>query len=315
MTEPRIVFMGSPEFAVPILQALASRYRVSGVVTQPDRPSGRGKRLSAPAVKTACVGLNIPVIQPARLSQPEAMQQLSAWKPDLVVVAAFGQILRQQVLELPRFGCLNVHASLLPRWRGAAPIQAAILNGDEETGISIMLMDAGLDTGPVISQKSTPILPNETAGSLSARLAFIGAELLLETLPGYLNGNLQPVPQDSSSLTLAPRLTKADGLLDFSQPASKLVRRVRAFNPWPGAYTSWKGQILKVQRASVSAGEGLKQSGAPGTRSVLDGYPAITTSEGLLVLEEVQPAGKKPLAGKAFILGAREWGNLEEDAA
>lgn len=307
MTESRIVFMGSPEFAVPLLEALAANFNVVGVVTQPDRPAGRGNRLTAPAVKSAASRLQLPIIQPQRLRQPEAMEQLRAWDPEIIVVAAFGQILRPELLALPRFGCLNVHASLLPRWRGAAPIAAAILHGDSQTGVSLMLMDAGVDTGPVISQKSTPILPGETAGSLSRRLSSLGAEILLEELPAYLDGKLLPIPQEETHATLAPMLKKVDGLLAFNKPAVELVRMVHAFNPWPGAYTFWKGQMLKILLASYSDDAGLPFRPDPGSRLVWDNRPAIATSVGVLLLDEVQPAGRKPVTGKAFLSGARDW--------
>src|SRR5512141_1991224 len=190
----KIVFMGSPDFSLAVLRALANAYDVVGVVTQPDRASGRGRELKAPPVKVLAQELGLPVMQPEKLKQPEAMEQLRAWAPDLIVVAAFGQILRKDVLELPRYGCINVHASLLPRWRGAAPINATILAGDDETGITIMKMDVGLDTGPMLRQKSIRLTREDTAGSVFEALARLGADLLLETLPDYLSGRIQPVP-------------------------------------------------------------------------------------------------------------------------
>jgi methionyl-tRNA formyltransferase len=301
--QPRIVFMGSPDFAVPALEALTSNYPLAGVVTQPDRPSGRGRALKPSAVKEAALRLGLPFIQPEKLRQPEAMDQLRAWVPDLIVVAAFGQILRPDVLELPRFGCINVHGSLLPRWRGAAPIQAAILAGDAETGISIMKMDPGVDTGPILSMRYTPILPGDTAGTLFEKLAPIGADLLLETLPRYLSGELQPQPQPADGTTYAPMLKKGDGRLDFTQPAAALERRVRAFNPWPGTWFEWNAVPLKVLRARLSA----EKSPGAGSRLTVDGCPALGTGEGILILDEVQPAGKKPMPGKAFLAGARDW--------
>lgn len=306
--------MGSPDFAVPILESLTSNYSVVGVVTQPDRPAGRGHRLTPPPVKVTAAQLGLPVIQPERLRQPDAMEQLRRWEPELIVVAAFGQILRPDVLELPKFGCLNLHASLLPRWRGAAPVPAAILNGDDETGVSLMLMDAGVDTGPLISQKSTPILPDENSGSLLQRLSLLAAQLLLEALPGYLQGNLPPIPQDHSRATLAPMLAKKDGLLDFSLSAVELVRRVRAFNPWPGTHTFWNGEILKVHRASTSGNSQFSDYRVPGTHVIQDGFPAVFTAEGILVLEEVQPAGKKTIPGKDFLQGARNWAQANHDS-
>ena len=199
----RIVFMGSPDFAVPVLRRLTEAYPVIGVITQPDRPAGRGQTLASPPVKILAQSLSLPVIQPNRLKEPEAQAQLAAWAPDLIVVAAFGQILRQNVLDLPPHGCVNVHASLLPRWRGASPIQAAIRTGDAQTGVSIMRMDAGVDTGPVLAQRAIPILPEDTAGALSDRLAQLGADLLIETLPAYLNGKIIPQPQDDAPPVVA----------------------------------------------------------------------------------------------------------------
>ena len=310
--------MGSPDFALPTLKALHENYSVLGVVTQPDRMAGRGRELKPPPVKTMARKLGIPVIQPEKLREPEAMEKLKAWSPDLIVVAAFGQILKQNVLDLPKFGCLNIHASLLPRWRGAAPINATILHGDEETGVTIMKMDAGLDTGPILSQRSTRIEPDETAGSLFETLSQLGADLLLETLPGYLSGEIEPSPQPDEGATYAPMLKKEEGFLDFSRPAEELARKVRAYNPWPGAYFEWDGNLLKVHRASpsTSASTGsarrLRAGSGPGKmregeRGKYLGLPAVATSEGLLILEEVQPAGKKPMPGKAFLAGARNW--------
>ena len=300
-----IVFMGSPEFALPTLQALAARHTVAGVITQPDRPAGRGRLLTPPPIKTLALELGLPVIQPSRLRQPEAMEQLRAWKPDLIVVAAFGQILRQEVLDLPPYGCINVHASLLPRWRGAAPINAAILAGDPQTGITIMRMDAGIDTGPILSQYAMPILPDDTTGTLGPRLAQSGADLLLDTLPAYLNGALQPQPQDEAGAAYAPMLKKEDGRLDFTQSAEALARRVRAFQPWPGTFMEWEGQPLKVLRAAAEPQAAPGQ--APGGRAIFQGLPAVATPDGLLLLEEIQPAGKKPMSGAAFLQGERNW--------
>ena len=300
----RIVFMGSPEFALPVLRRLAEHYSIVGVVTQPDKPAGRGRVLTSPPVKNLASELNLPVIQPRRLSDPEAMQRLRIWAPDLIVVAAFGQILRQTVLDLPRCGCVNVHASLLPRWRGAAPIQAAISNGDEQSGITIMLMDAGVDTGPILSQASIPITSDDTAGSLAPKLSELGAILLMDTLLRYLDGTLRPQPQDGSLATYAPMIEKETGNLDFSLPAEDLERKIRAFNPWPGAFTLWKGQVLKLHRAHVVH----LPSDTAGKMVIHQGLPAFTTGDGILVVDELQPAGKHVLNGRAFLLGARDWG-------
>jgi methionyl-tRNA formyltransferase len=302
MTE--IVFMGSPDFALPTLEALAREYQVVGVVTQPDRAAGRGRELRPPPVKLLAEALAIPVIQPEKLRQPEALEQLHAWRPDLIVVAAFGQILRKDVLELPPQGCINVHASLLPRWRGAAPINAAILHGDKETGVTIMKMDVGLDTGPILSQRAIPIASHETAGSLFETLSRLGANLLLETLPGYLSGELQPVPQPEEGVTYAPMLKKEEGQLDFTRDAEELERRVRAFNPWPGAFMEFAGMLLKVHGAHAIA---TRTEAEVGQRLVYQNQPAVGASDGLLVLDEVQPAGKKIMSGKDFLAGARHW--------
>lgn len=298
----KVVFMGSPDFALPTLRALAQQYDVVGVATQPDRASGRGRELKPPPVKLLAQELNIPVIQPEKLRQPEAMEQLRAWNPDLIVVAAFGQILRKDVLDLPLHGCINVHASLLPRWRGAAPINAAILHGDEETGITIMKMDVGLDTGPILTQRSIRLTREDTAGSVIEKLSQLGADLLIETLPDYLSGKIQPVPQPEDGSTYAPMLKKEEGQLDFTRPAEELERRVRAFNPWPGAFMDFDGTLLKIHRAHVDPG-----AGEVGQRLIYQQQPAVGTGDGLLILDEVQPAGKKSMSGKSFLAGARHW--------
>jgi methionyl-tRNA formyltransferase len=305
----RVVFMGSPDFATPILRTLAKNYPVVGVVTQPDRPAGRGKKITPPPIKILADQLELPVFQPRRLREPGALDQLRLWEPALIVVAAFGQILRPDVLDLPKYGCINVHASLLPRWRGAAPIQAAILNNDLQTGITIMRMDPGVDTGPTLGQRVEPILPEDTSGSLSARLAMIGADLLMETLPGYLDGSLSPTTQDETQATYAPMLKKEDGWLDFNQPADRLARQVRAHQPWPVAYTQWQEQPLKILRASVASVDPAENAQIhPGQLVRVQGLPAIYTSQGLLVLEELQPAGKRSMTGKDFLQGAKNWG-------
>lgn len=303
MNTVRTVFMGSPEFASTILQGLIGEYNLVGVVTQPDRPAGRGKFMTPPPVKLLALEAGIPLMQPERLRRPEAFDQLAAWQPDLIVVAAYGQILRQTVLDLARFGCINVHASLLPRWRGAAPIQAAILHGDAQTGVTIMKMDAGVDTGDILSQRSVNIEPQDDGVSLPSKLAEIGSELLLETLPHYLAGELQAVKQDESLATYAPMIKKEDGNLDFSEPAELLLRKIRAFNPWPGTTFVWEGQPLKILQANLSESANLQTD----QRGIVAGKPAVGTSRGVLILEEVQPAGKKPMTGKVFLNGARNW--------
>lgn len=309
MNLPRTVFMGSPDFAVPALRALvAANYPLAGVITQPDRPAGRGNRLTPPPVKIAALELGLEVFQPERLRAPQAMQRLREWNPDLIVVAAFGQILRPEVLTLPRFGCINIHASLLPRYRGAAPIQAAILAGDKETGITIMLMDEGIDTGPMLSQRSIEILPTDTGGSLFEKLSVLGGELLLETLPRCLNGEIQPQPQPAEGATYAPMLKKEDGLLDFSRPAAELERKIRAFSPWPGAFMPWQGGLLKIHRAHVLIREREREENRKtGQLVIVDGLPAVVTADDLLVFDELQPPGKNKMSGKAFLAGGRHW--------
>ncbi|WKZ47584.1 MAG: methionyl-tRNA formyltransferase [Anaerolineales bacterium] len=313
----KIVFMGSPEFALPSLRALSRGesqtrpYHVMGVITQPDRASGRGREIKMPPVKTLALELGIPVMQPEKLRAPEAMDQLRAWNPDLIVVAAFGQILKPDVLDLPRYGCLNVHASLLPRWRGAAPIQAAILHGDEETGVTIMKMDAGLDTGAMLAKRSLRVPSDGTAGSVTDALSHLGADLLIETLPRWLAGEITPEPQNESLSTYAPMLKKEEGRLDFTRDATELERQVRAFNPWPGAFMDFDGATLKIHRAHVASlppgeGAGVRAPGV-GQRLTLANQPAVGARSRVLVLDEVQPAGKKSMSGKSFLVGARNW--------
>jgi methionyl-tRNA formyltransferase len=294
--------MGSPDFALPSLHALVNAYGVVGVVTQPDRASGRGRALKSPPVKMLGQELGVPIIQPEKLRAPEAMEQLRAWNPDLIVVAAFGQILRKDLLDLPHYGCINVHASLLPRWRGAAPINAAILQGDEETGVTIMKMDVGLDTGPMLAQAAIRLTRQDTAGSVTETLSHLGADLLIETLPDYLSGKIQPVPQPEEGMTYAPMLKKEEGRLDFTRPAEELERRVRAFNPWPGAFMDLDGTLLKVHRAHVEVGEADL-----GQKLIYQDQPGVGAGGGLLILDEVQPAGKKTMSGKSFLTGARHW--------
>lgn len=294
--------MGSPEYALPSLKALAAHYPVAGVVTQPDRPAGRGKLITPPPVKEMAVQQGIPVIQPNKMKDPGVSEQLLAWNPDLIVVAAFGKILRPNVLELPRLGCLNVHASYLPRWRGAAPIQAAIAAGDTHTGVSIIRLDSGVDTGPLLSRRRVEISPEDTAATLGARLADQGAELLMEILPAYISGDILPEPQDETQATYASMLTKEDGWLDFNLPAEVLARRVRAYDPWPGTAMLWQVEPLKILRAHSTAGDK-----PAGSRLIIDKFPAVACLPGCLVLEIVQPAGKKPMPGPIFLNGAPGW--------
>ena len=299
----RTVFMGSPEFAACVLGMLAKHYPIIGVVTQPDRPAGRGQVLTPPPVKTLALELGLEVIQPERLRRPEAFELLARWAPDLIIVAAYGQILRQNVLDLPRYGCINIHGSLLPRWRGAAPIQAALLNGDLTTGPTIMRMDAGVDTGDMLATCEIPILPEDNAATLTSRMAAAGAKLLVDSLPDYLDGSLPPIQQDHSLATFAPMLKKEEGELDLSQPAQALANRVRAFNPWPGAFLPWQGQPLKIHAAHPGPGP----DSPTGSRAVLSKLPAVRATDGWLILDQVQPAGKKAMSGRDFLAGARAW--------
>jgi methionyl-tRNA formyltransferase len=302
----RIIYMGTPQFAVPTLEALDDHHQVVGVVTQPDRRAGRGRRLAMSPVKEVALARELPVFQPGTLHSAEALEHLVAWQPDLIVVAAFGQILRQPVLQLPAHGCLNVHASLLPRYRGAAPIPAAILAGDEITGVTIMRMDEGLDTGPILAQAELPIGPGDTTGSLTRGLAGFGARLLIETLPGWLRGEIEPRPQNEENASYCRMLRKEDGRLDWTQPAPHLERQIRAVDPWPGAYTTWRGQRLKVLHARVHADS--PATGQPG--AVVELGPDTVgafTGRGILELVDVQLAGKKPMLASIFARGQRDF--------
>ncbi len=301
----RIVFMGTPDFAVPTLKVLDDAHQVVGVVTQPDRPAGRGRDIRQSAVKEAAVERGLPVYQPPSLRTPEAVARLTEWRPEVIVVAAFGQILRVQVLDLPPYGCLNVHASLLPRWRGAAPVVAAILAGDEVTGVTIMRMDAGLDTGPILAQREEPIRSDDTRAMLTERLAFLGAELLAETLPAYLTGDLVPRAQDDREATVAGQLRKEEGVLSWSLPAVALDRKIRAYSPWPGTYTFWEGKRLKIVAASPLPD--WRGDDSPGTVVRVDDGAAVATGEGALRLEEVQPAGKRAMDIGPFLQGRQDF--------
>ena len=302
----RIVFMGTPEFAVPVLAALAEHHDVVGVITQPDRPAGRGGAKAIPVpppAKEAAVARGLPVYQPQTLRAPEAVEQIAHWRPDVVVVAAFGQILRPAVLALPAYGCLNVHASLLPCYRGATPIPAAILAGEPVSGVTLMVMDVGLDTGPILAQKEWPLAPDETTATLTGSLARLGARLVIEILPRWLAGVIRAQPQDESQVTWSRPLTKEDGLLDWSQPAIMLDRRVRACDPWPGAYTWLEGERLRILRACPRADS--PGEGPPGLIVAAGTGIGVTTGQGTLELVEVQLAGKKALSAELFARGRR----------
>jgi methionyl-tRNA formyltransferase len=295
--------MGSSDFSSTILKKLATCFSIQGVITQPDKPAGRGKKLTPPPAKLTAISLGIEVFQPERLRTPEAFEVLTNWKPDLIIVAAYGQILRQNVLDLPGFGCINVHASYLPRWRGASPIQTAILNGDESTGVTIMKMDAGIDTGPELAKTKVLIHEKEDYYTLSRKLADTGADLLVNTLPEYLAGNLVPREQPQEGATYASLIKKEDGILDFQQPAVILERQIRALIDWPVCQMTYDGQSLKIRKAEVDGSSHLPA----GQKIIIGKYPCIGTSDGILILKEVQPAGKNWMDGRDFLRGARNW--------
>lgn len=298
----RIVFMGTPEFALPSLQQLIAAQDVVAVVTQPDRPAGRNKQLKPSPVKRLAASTGIPVFQPRRIREQKVMEALAALDADLFVVVAFGQILPQAVLDMPKQGALNVHASLLPRWRGAAPIQAVIRAGDQDSGVTIMLLDAGLDTGPIITSRSLELAQDETGQSLHDQLAVLGADLLSHTLPRYLAGEFAPQAQNGALATYAPQLKKSDGRIDWTEPAAEIDRLVRAFTPWPGTFTDWKGKQLKV--VAGREGKGNLPAGRVGE---LNGRVAIGTGEGVYLPTTLQIAGKKRLHAADFVNGYREF--------
>ncbi|OJY57379.1 methionyl-tRNA formyltransferase [Thiobacillus sp. 0-1251] len=294
----RIIFAGTPPFAAAALNALADAgHDIALVLTQPDRPAGRGMKLMPSAVKQAALARGLPVSQPPSLKSPEAQTELRAVDADVMVVAAYGLILPQAVLDLPRLGCLNIHASLLPRWRGAAPIQRAILAGDVETGITIMQMDAGLDTGAMLSKTMVPIRDDDTAASLHDVLAAAGASAIVAALANY--ATLVPAAQDDAQATYAAKLSKDEAQLDWNQPADALARAVRAYNPAPGAWTLLEGAPLKVWMAATATG-----AGDPGTvlRADAEGL-VVACGSGALALREIQPAGSKRMSAAAFLAG------------
>ncbi len=323
----RIAFAGTPEFALPALRALAaSRHDIVGVLTQPDRPRGRGRLVTPSPIKQAAEEYGLPVSQPASFATPEGRAELRKWRPDLLVVVAYGSILPPSVLALPRLGCLNIHASLLPRWRGAAPIQRAILAGDVETGVTIMQMDAGLDTGPVLLQRRVPIDRAMTSGALHDRLAALGAEALIEALREIEAGTSRPRPQPAEGVTYAPKISKTEALIDWRASALSVERHVRAFNPWPVAETRWAGEALRIlsARAEDGAAEGVEGAHAgaesepavperaagaqgagpaePGTIiAVRRDAIVVRCGEGNLALTELQRPGRRVLAARDFI--------------
>ena len=304
----RLIFAGTPDFAVPCLSALLDAgHEVIGVYTQPDRPAGRGRKLQMSPVKALALDRGLGVYQPESLKRdPEAVERLRALGADLMVVVAYGLLLPTSVLEAPRLGCINVHASLLPRWRGAAPIQRAILAGDGETGVCIMHMEAGLDTGPVYHRVANPIDPHETGGTLHDRLAKLGARALVEALPGIADGSLTPEPQDDALATYAHKLTKDEAAIDWSAPAIAIERQVRAFDPWPVAQTTLEGATLRLWSAEAEFEGGAEGSAVPGTVIQADRAGIrVATGSGRLCITRLQPAGKKPMSAADY-LNARQ---------
>ena len=298
----RIVFMGTPEFAVPSLEALLrSDDQVVGVVSQPDRPKGRGQQLVAPPVKLVAERAGIPVLQPLKIRTPEFLQALAAWQPDVIAVTAFGRILHTPILQLPPKGCVNVHGSLLPKYRGAAPVQWAIINGETETGITTMLMDEGMDTGPMLLRGKLDISPDDTTGTLAPRLAELGGKLLAETLAQLKAGSLTPTKQDDAHATMAPLLKKEDGLIDWTMSATAIANRVRGLSPWPGAYTFSGEERWNVWKA-VSNGRTVTDR--PGTVVAVEKQALmVATGEGVLDVREIQTANSKRMSVSQFLAG------------
>ena len=301
-TVMRLIFLGTPAFAVPTLEAVARNHEVISVVTQPDRPKGREQKLAASAVKQAAVRLRLPVYQPERIRKPEAQAHLAALAPEIMVVVGYGQIIPQSVIDMAPRGIVNVHASLLPKYRGAAPVQWAIVNGETRTGVTTMQINAGLDTGDILLERETEIGPEETALELGERLAAMGAELLIETLDGLARGAITPRRQDDALASHAPILKKEDGAISWNQSAQGIHNRVRGLLPWPGAHTRFRGQLLHVWRARVA---GDRTSLAPGQVLIGPRFRVACGDGGVLELLEVQMEGRKRMSGEAFANGQR----------
>lgn len=302
-TMDRLVFMGTPQFAVPALQALASQYSIVGVYTQPDRAVGRGLQLNPSAVKVAALNLGLPVFQPEKLSNPGEYEKLEALRPSVIVVAAYGQILRKNVLNLPAFGCVNIHSSLLPRWRGAAPIQWSILSGDVESGVTTMKMAEGLDTGDILLQCATALSPNETASTLHDRLSVMGADLIVKTLQGLASKTLHGVPQNSEHVTYAHKLSKEMGFLNYNESAVSLDRRIRALTPWPGTTVevSEFGKLKILEAEPREKMRGLE----PGLITDQNGMLVLSTASGCLELKKIQWVSKSPMNPMEFFNGLK----------
>lgn len=310
MAPLKIVFAGTPDFSVPALKALLQRGQdIAAVYTQPDRPAGRGRKVTASPVKAAALSSGIPVLQPPTLRSEEAVETLRSQGADLMVVVAYGLLLPRAVLDIPPLGCINVHASLLPRWRGAAPIQRSILAGDPESGVTVMRMEAGLDTGPLYLRKSIRLDPGETGGSLHDRLARLGAAALMEALPGIADASLEPQPQDEALATYAKKLSKDEALVSWNRPAAELERMVRAFSPWPVAQTRLGDTVLRLWECSLPGGVA---GAAPPGCVVCEGKAGIdvATGDGLLRITRLQPPGKRPMSAADFLNARRLKGEV-----
>ena len=300
----KLIFLGTPTFAVPTLERIvAANYQILAVYTQPDRPKGRGGETNAPPVKESAMRLNLPVHQPERIRRPEVVEQLRQQNPEAMVIVGYGQIIPQSIIDIPPLGIINVHASLLPKFRGAAPIQWAIANGETRSGVTTMRIDAGLDTGDMLLKWETDIGPEENAQQLGERMAVAGADLLVETLNGLASGTIQAQPQDNSQATLAPILKKEDGLIDWTWPAHKIFNRCRGFLPWPGAYSFFRGQLFHIWKARAAEDTGGHDPGKliPAKKRLLIACGEGTTLEAL----EVQVEGRKRLSAEAFLNGQR----------
>ena len=307
-----IVFIGTPAFAVPSLRRLAAGHAIAAVITQPDRAAGRGRRSHPSAVKIAATDLGLPILQPPDMRDPQVLEQVASLRPEVMVAVAYGQILSQKFLDIAPRGVLNVHPSLLPKYRGASPIPAAILAGDDTTGVTIMLMDAGMDSGPILAQVTAPISPDDTAGSLSQALSELGAALLADTLPRWLAGEVAPRPQDAAAATVTRLLKKEDGLIDWSRTSVDIWRRVRAYNPRPGAVTRLNGALVHIWRATPLAGGSSSPPGTvlplpPGGVGLVGAGPnaafAVQTGAGILLPLELQREGRKSLNAPDFLRG------------
>jgi methionyl-tRNA formyltransferase len=298
----RLIFLGTPAFAVPTLEAVARKHEVISVVTQPDRPKGRGQELAASPVKQAAVRLGLPVYQPERIRRPEAQAHLAALAPEIMIVVGYGQIIPQSVIDIAPRGIVNVHASLLPKYRGAAPVQWAIVNGETRTGVTTMQINAGLDTGDILLERETAIGPEETALELGERLAVMGAELLIETLDGLARGAITPRKQDDNLASHAPILKKEDGAISWNGPERAIHNRVRGLLPWPGAHTRFRGQLLHIWRARV---ESDRTTLAPGQVLAGPRFRIACGDGAVLELLEVQMEGRKRMSGEAFANGQR----------